>query len=122
MRSGTRRSSDPAGDLLNQLHLGKKLIPAFVTEHRFAPKPLPAWRFDFAWPALKIAAEVEGGIWVKGAHTRGAGYEKDCKKYNEAALLGWTVFRFTTGMVSSGLAFDTLARAFEALTDRHETK
>lgn len=29
-------------------------------EYRFAPKRL--WRFDFAWPELALALEIEGGV------------------------------------------------------------
>jgi len=72
------------------------------------------WRFDYAWLAERVAAEVDGGIWVKGRHTRGAGYERDCEKLNAAVLLGWRVLRFTTGMVEDGRALlvlrDALAR------------
>ncbi len=77
-------------------------------EHRF--HPVRKWRFDFAWPELKIAAEVEGGVWTKGRHTRGAGFIKDCEKYNAAGELGWRVFRFPTGMISSGEAMSQIER------------
>lgn len=62
-------------------------------EYRFHPER--RWRFDFAYPDLKIAVEAEGGIFTGGAHTRGAHYAKDCEKYNQATLLGWRVFRYT---------------------------
>lgn len=68
------------------------------------------WRFDFAWPAQRIAVEVEGGTWQGGRHTRGRGYEDDCEKYNRAAELGWRVFRFTEGMLLDGRARETLER------------
>lgn len=57
------------------------------------------FRFDFQWPVVKIAVEIEGGNWVNGGHNRGAGYEKDCTKYNLAADLGWVVYRFTPTML-----------------------
>lgn len=57
--------------------------------------PLRKWRFDFALPLQKIALEVEGGIWTGGRHTRGSGFLKDMEKYNEAAAMGWLVFRTT---------------------------
>lgn len=62
-----------------------------VQEYKFNPDR--KWRFDFAWPAQRVALEVEGGIWMKGRHVRARGYEADCEKYNEAALSGWTVLR-----------------------------
>ena len=70
------------------------------------------WRFDFAWPQLRLALEVEGGTWMpKGRHTTGAGFEADCEKYNAAAISGWRVLRVTGGMVRSGHALTILERA-----------
>jgi very-short-patch-repair endonuclease len=46
-----------------------------------------------------LAVEVEGGMWTRGRHVRGEGYEGDCEKYNAAVLGGWRVLRFTTGML-----------------------
>jgi len=57
------------------------------------------WRFDFAWPAVKVAVEIEGGIFSGGRHTRGTGYEKDLEKYNTAITLGWKVYRLSGGML-----------------------
>jgi very-short-patch-repair endonuclease len=71
-------------------------------EHRF--HDVREWRFDFAIPARKIAIEVEGGIWSQGRHTRGAGAIADMEKYNQAARMGWAVFRFDGGAVKSGEA------------------
>ena len=86
--------------------------------------PLPAyrfhlerkWEFDFAWPDVLIAVEIEGGIWrgrgfgsktsanPGGAHSHPTQILRDIEKYNEAARMGWRVFRFTTDMVDSGEA------------------
>lgn len=57
------------------------------------------WRFDFAYPDKKIALEYEGGTWSKGRHTRGAGFAKDCEKYNRATVDGWMVLRYTVNML-----------------------
>lgn len=81
--------------LLSELPLGKP-------EREFRFHPTRKWRFDFAYPAKKIAVEIEGGIWSGGAHTRGKHFESDCEKYNTATLLGWRVFRFSGGMVERG--------------------
>jgi hypothetical protein len=86
-------------------------LPIPNREYRFHPER--RWRFDFAWPDLKLAAEVEGGAWVQGRHTRGAGFERDCEKYNAAALLGWRVLRFTAGMVEDGRAVEMLEKCLK---------
>ena len=51
------------------------------------------WRFDYAWPKQKVALEVDGGIWIRGRHTRGSGQVKDMEKFNTAARLGWRVLK-----------------------------
>lgn len=66
-------------------------------EYRF--HPVRRWRFDFAWPSVKVAVECEGGTWTRGRHTRGSGYRGDCEKYNVATAAGWRVFRCTRGML-----------------------
>jgi hypothetical protein len=84
-------------------------LPAPMREHRFAPPR--CWRFDYAWPAQRIALEVEGETWVGGRHVRGRGYEADCEKYSEAALRGWRVLRVTTTMLNDGRVLAMLERA-----------
>jgi len=85
------------------------------------PKPEPQyrfcggrrWRFDFAWPALRLAVEVEGGLWIRGRHTHPKGFEADCEKYNTAALFGWRVLRFVPDQVHDGRALATIRAALE---------
>lgn len=72
-------------------------LPTPEAEYRFAPGR--RFRFDYAWPDYMAAVEIEGGTWSNGRHTRGAGYEADCIKYNIATLKGWRVLRFTSGML-----------------------
>jgi very-short-patch-repair endonuclease len=71
-------------------------------EYRFHPKR--RWRFDLAIPELKVAIEIEGGIWTGGRHTRGTGYQKDMEKYNAAQMLGWKVFRYTPQQLDECIA------------------
>jgi very-short-patch-repair endonuclease len=87
-------------------------LPRPMSEHRFHGER--KWRFDFAWPARMIAAEVEGGTWVNGAHGRGKHFESDCEKYAEALINGWRVLRVTTDMVNDGRAIALLRRVFAA--------
>lgn len=53
------------------------------------------WRFDFAFPAFKVAVEIEGGTFGRSRHTTGKGHHNDCDKYNAATELGWKVLRYT---------------------------
>ncbi len=99
--------SDPAAELA--YHIQVSGLPQPKQEYKFLPGR--RFRFDFAWPDLMIAAEVEGGTWAGGRHVRGDGYERDCQKYNLATFAGWRVYRFTTGMVNSGEAIATLQEA-----------
>ncbi|EOQ63927.1 hypothetical protein F935_01557 [Acinetobacter calcoaceticus ANC 3811] len=75
---------------------------SFVQEYKFHPKR--KWRADFLIMGTKILVEVEGGIWSGGRHTRGKGYLGDMEKYNEAAMMGFTVLRFSTEQVKAGVA------------------
>ncbi len=85
-------------------------LPEPIAEYQFhAPR---RWRFDYSWPDKKIAAEIEGGTWIGGRHVSGAGYRRDCEKYNAAALDEWKVLRFTSDMVKDGTMVDTLRAAF----------
>jgi len=84
-------------------------LPTPEREYRFHNERL--WRFDFAYPLQFLAIEVEGGTWQKSRHTSGEGFQKDCEKYNTAALMGWTVLRFTTTMINSGEAIKTIREA-----------
>lgn len=84
-------------------------LPEPVREYRFAPPR--RWRTDFAWPNVALLVEVEGGHWTGGRHTRGAGFDKDCEKYNEAGLLAWRLIRVTGTHIKSGQAVEWIKRA-----------
>ena len=86
-------------------------LPEPEREHCFM-KPKRQFRFDFAWPDLKIAVEVEGGTFAKGKsrHTTGIGFHKDCIKYNYAVEDRWRVLRGDVKMVESGELVNALER------------
>lgn len=89
-------------------------LPTPVREHRFHPER--KWRMDFAWPELKIAVEIEGGVWGLGRHNRPKGFIADALKYNTAAEMGWTVLRFTGTHIRSGKAIEQLAKIMHSRT------
>lgn len=96
--------------LLDQLSGLDTIFPAPISEYKF--HPIRKWRFDFAWPDYKLAVEVEGGTWSQGRHTTGSGHMKDCDKYNQAAMLGWCVLRFTSNHINDGSALLLLNEFF----------
>ncbi len=93
------------------LHLKVAKLPMPQREYQFCRER--KWRFDLAWPDQWLAVEIDGGTWIRGAHSRGYGQRRDCQKQNAAVARGWRLYRFTSDMVQSGEALATL---MEALT------
>jgi len=91
-----------------QLLFQMKAVLKSVPERELRFHPVRRWRFDFAFPHLMLAIEVEGGSWVNGRHSRGKGMSDDAVKYNAAVILGWRVLRFTTDLIKSGEAIKTI--------------
>lgn len=102
--------SDLENTLLWQIRMAKLAMPE--REHRF--HPTRKWRFDLAWPELKLAVEVDGGTWVQGRHNRGSSIEKEYEKGAEAAILGWRVIHVSNHMVDDGRALNLIQRALTA--------
>ena len=71
--------------------------PTPVFGYRFAPPR--RFHVDWSWPERKVGIECQGGVWTRGRHTRGAGYEQDCVKLNLLQSLGWRVFYVTASML-----------------------
>lgn len=99
--------------------------PALVRQHKFCATR--KWLFDFAQIESRVAIELEGGTWAgyqRGGSRRGGWhqnpkvYAANCEKYNEAALLGWTVFRLTTEQVT----FDKVKRIAEFCRTQQQLK
>lgn len=96
----SKRISEPEENLYAQIRI--KGLPLPMREYRFFEYRM--WRFDFAYPKVKLAVEVEGGIYMRGRHNRAEGFENDQEKYNFATLLGWRILRYSPGMIDSWLA------------------
>lgn len=110
------------GEEMLALHIRAMRLPEPARELAFA-KPARAWRFDFSWPDLRLACEVDGGTkFGKSRHSRGDGFEKDADKFNAAARMGWIVLRFTTRMVRDGRAIKELESALRQQGFQGETR
>ena len=71
------------------------------------------WRFDYDFPFLMIAVEVDGGVWTGGRHINPAGYINDMEKLNTAASMGWLVLRITTDDRFTSKTFDLIKQTIE---------
>ena len=89
-------------------------LPEAEQEYRF--HPVRRWRFDFAWPAVKVAVECDGGQWVRngGRHNR----DSDREKLNAAACLGWRVLRYSGKMLND--SDKVIGQVKRALEVKHE--
>lgn len=123
------------------LHLRAEKISGYQREYKFsrdivgnAPgirdrlkqAGLKDWRFDFAWPNLMLAVEVEGitsygrnkdGSMRLGRHQSAKGIEGDLDKYQAAMRQGWTVYRCSPRMVKSGAAIETIKILIDQLAN-----
>lgn len=69
-----------------------------------------AW--DFAWPKEHLLLEVQGGTWIAGGHSVGAGQRRDAIKQNIAALHGFKTMAVTTDMIRDGIALAMIETFF----------
>lgn len=67
----------------------------YEREYRFSPTR--KWRFDFAWPRLKLAVELHGGMYrYLPSHASAKRNIQTMEKLNEAQLHGWLVLQVPT--------------------------
>ena len=81
--------------------------------------PTRRWRFDYALPSLKIAIEIDGGIFLGGRHSGGVGQLRDMEKSNAAASLGWLVFHYMPQDKFSMLLREEVANAIKLRKDKN---
>ncbi len=77
-------------------------IPKPELEYRF--HPTRKFRWDACWPNLKLAVEIQGGVWNTGKHGRGSGIVKDYEKQNIGVTLGWAILQFVPSDIANGSA------------------
>src|SRR5262245_43693027 len=98
----------PEGLLMQQLQFAR--IP-FTPQ--FTPLPPRKWRWDVGFPEHRLLVDCQGGVFSRGRHVRGIGYEQDCEKWNAAVLAGWRVLIVTTSQVESGAALGWIESALK---------
>ena len=95
-----------------------ELLPSMQREFKF--HGVRRWRFDFAWPELLLAVEVDGHAF----HVKGGGrhaQDKDKIKLNTAAAMGYCVLRFSPSMITDTQedVVEMFAAALEMCRARH---
>lgn len=85
-------------------------LPPYVREYQF--HPTRKFRADFAFVPQKLLVEVEGGLFVKGAHSNPLGIIRDMEKSNLAALGGWALLRYSPAQIKSGEAIAQIKQWF----------
>lgn len=91
--------------------LAQQLVAVGI-EHRREVRfwPTRRWRIDIL-VADSVAVEVDGGGWVMGRHSRGAGIEADAEKSAHIAISGYRLIRVTPKHVQSGEALNWIEAA-----------
>lgn len=109
--------------------LGSHLEDQFAQALHLAGLPRPErelklipnrqWASDFVWSAEKVIVEVEGGTRSGNSrHSKGAGFDEDCRKYFHLNMAGYLVIRVTATHITSGEAVNWV-RAALALRSEH---
>lgn len=127
-----KENTDWGRVLIDQLAAADLLLP--VREYVFHPQR--KWRLDLAWVGIKLAVEIDGGLYARpvvchhcgqtvkrlvngkwvmvregGRHNTGKGRENDIEKMNEAQLMGWHILHVTPEQVEKLEALTLLMRA-----------
>lgn len=108
-----RATTDARSELLSSIRYYWPSLPAPEVEYVF--HPTRKWKFDIAWPDLKIAVEIEGLVYsnrsdnqLQGRHVSVTGFKKDIEKYGAAFALGWYLLRVTSTDARNGTALNWL--------------
>ena len=90
------------GEAELELHLAVYRINV-IRQYQFCPTR--KWKADFAWPDRKLIVEIDGQV-----HRIKERFAADIERHNWLALNGWMHLRFSTKMVKSGEAIDTIRK------------
>lgn len=70
----------------------------YVREYEFAESIERKWKFDFAWPDLRVAVAIDGGKYAYrgGRHAT----DEDKEKCNQGVIMGWYILHFSSTMLN----------------------
>lgn len=91
------------------LKIVSRICDGWIYEFKF--DSVRKFKFDYANFRLKIAIEIEGGIYTGTGHAKTGKYLKDMEKYNMASIKGWIILRYAHGQENK-IAND-VKKAFE---------
>jgi hypothetical protein len=77
------------------LKILNSVCEGWIPEFRF--DSVRKFKFDYGNLKLKIAVEIEGGIYTGTGHAKTGRYLSDMEKYNMAILRGWLLLRYAHG-------------------------
>jgi len=105
--------------------LRKRRITGWVTQ--YMPVRGRKFRADFAFPKLKLAVEIDGGLHcerrykgrvvIGGGHNSPAGYAKDRIRDRKFLLAGWKTMRLTKDDLKSGEGIDDVEAMVELMVE-----
>jgi hypothetical protein len=86
---------NPASDLEQRvIRVLKGRVPPFEVDHHITLDGEDV-EIDIAWPALRVAGEVEGR-WIRARSK--SKFDRDKRKANQLAAHGWRIVYFTSAM------------------------
>ncbi len=120
-------------DLFESQLVAAGIRDRFTPEYQFHPDR--KWKIDWAVLPIKLAVELNGGVFSRpvrcnhcglpvtrtlangsiipvregGRHNSAGGYMKDLEKINALCLAGWRVLQFTSDAITSGGAVSQVA-------------
>ncbi len=86
---------------------GSDMTPEYVFD------PDRKWRFDLAWPSVKVAIEFDGRGWGHQSHK---GRDQDNAKQNAATAAGWRVLRYSSSGLSMKRMPDVVEEVMRAIS------
>ena len=91
-------------------------LPTPLPEHRFDAKR--KWRVDWAFVRgeVKVALEIQGGLFSGGRHVRGAALLREYEKLNALAAHGYRVVFCTPQQFKTGEAIALVERAIKGFS------